>query len=60
MGKSQEVKYADQLAVFRRGEGTFEVEVTADNVLHVGVNVLPTKTKVSDKRGRHEILPAPG
>jgi hypothetical protein len=37
---SQEVKYADQLAVVRREEGIFEVEVTKDNFLLVGVSVL--------------------
>ncbi len=44
--KTHEFKYADQLAVGRRGEGTFEVKVTQDNVPLVGVGVLHTEDEV--------------
>ena len=49
LGKSQEVKNVVQMVVVHRGEGTFEVEVTEDNVLLVGVSVLRTKAEVSDR-----------
>ena len=49
MGKSQEVKYAEQLAMLRRGEGNLEVKVSKDNILLVGVSVLHTKAEVGDR-----------
>ncbi len=47
--KSQEVKYAGQSAVVHREESTFEVKVTKDNVLLVGVSVLQRQVEVSDR-----------
>jgi len=35
MGKAQEIKYADQLVVVRRGECVFEVKVAKNNILRV-------------------------
>ena len=48
-GKAQEVKYADQLAVVRRGEGTFEVKVAKDNILLVGMRVFQTEAEMVDR-----------
>ncbi len=48
MGETQEVEYADRLAMVRRAEGTFEVKIAEDNVLLVGGSVLHSKTEVSD------------
>ncbi len=49
MGEAQEVKYADQLAVVRREEGTFEVKVGEDNILLLGVSVLHTEAEVGGR-----------
>ncbi len=49
MGEAQEVKYADQLAVVRKGEVIFEVKVAKDNILFVGLSVLDTEIEVDDR-----------
>ena len=43
LGKAQEFENSDQLAVVRRGKGTFEVKVSEDNVLPMGVSILLTE-----------------
>ena len=49
MGEAQEVKYSDQLALVRIGEGNFEVKEAEDNILLVGVSVLHTEVEVGDR-----------
>ena len=43
MGKAQEFKHSDQLAVVRNGECPFEVEIAENIVLLVGVSIFHTK-----------------
>ncbi len=42
MGKTQEFKYSDQLAVVRIGKCPFEFKVAEGNVLLAGVSILHT------------------
>ena len=56
-GEAQDGKYANQLAVVRRGEGTFEVKVAKDNILLVGVSDLHTKAEVSDRPRARAVCP---
>jgi hypothetical protein len=49
LGKTQEVEYADQLAVVRRGIGTFESKTSEDDDLNVGVSVLHIEAKAGNR-----------
>ena len=39
MGKAHDLKNSDQMAMVRRGECPFEVKITEDNALPVGVSI---------------------
>ncbi len=47
----------DQLAVVRRGEGTFEVKIGKDNILLVGVSVLHTEAEEGDRPRTRFVYP---
>ena len=49
LGKIQEVKYADQLYMIRREEGTLEVKIAKDNILLMGVSVFHAEVEVGDR-----------
>ena len=57
MGKSQEVKYADRLAMVRRGESALKIKVAEDIILLVGMSVLHTKAKVGDRSRKGAVGP---
>jgi hypothetical protein len=45
----KKVKYADQLAMVHRGEGTLKIKIAEDHILLVGVSVLHTEAEVGNR-----------